>query len=292
VARYFVVRPGTAAFPESLRKRLVYLENLAMLMGRIVDSVLWLVFWIAAKFSKPPAPFTVVPETIEIVGGSAGYLHRAELPPPPRDFATRACFFGLHHLLTEDSAVTRWLRREPVRLSKLGGPGTWEIEDPLDFKRKVRLISTAGNPPWDFVQRLNRRLLSLMLTVRLFVYLVEIAVWHAVGVTGRPLLDRGPSFAIAYGLGLGVVFGLLTVFGNSSLGAAMQGLVGGLSLDPTLGLTNGFGYWIAHRSPAYAVTFLMTILTTALDRRVLGTLGMLTLLAGIYLQALPFVMPK
>lgn len=295
LARYLLIRRDSAELPESLRSILIYPEEAAMLLGRLVDAPLRAVCRIAGRLSKPPEDFTAVPSLVETVrdsgaGLAEGYLHPARLPPPPRDFAMRACAFGLHHLLTLDSSLTRWLRHEPVRPSP-AGQGIWEAQDPLDLRRGVKRVMTFGGPPWDLVRELNRRLLSLMLSVRFLVYLAEIAVWHAVGVTGRPLLDRGAHFALLYGAGLGAVFGLLTILGNSSPGASMQGLVGGLSLDPRLGLASGFGYWVAHRSPDYAVTFVVTLLTTVLDRRALALLGLLLLLAGIWLQALPLLMP-
>jgi hypothetical protein len=218
-------------------------------------------------------------------GRAYGLLHRAQTPPPPHGFVAHVRSSLLSGLFAEDSWLTRWLKREPIRLIS-GLRGSWEREDPLDFKRRVRL--TVGIwPPTQDLDRLYRRLLSLMLATFLIAYVVELAVGHVVAYMGKPLLDHGPLYATLFGLGVGALFAMVGIFGHSSIGVLTLGLVSGLALDPTLGLAGGMAYRIGHDGLLFAITLVLTLIIDTQQKRSIFVVGILAAAAGVYLQYLP-----
>ena len=191
----------------------------------------------------------------------------------------------LSGLFAEDTWLTRWLKREPIRLIR-SLRHSWEREDPLDFKRRVRL-KVGLWPPTEDIDYLYRRLLSLMLATFFIAYAVELTVGHVVAYAGKPLLDRSPLYATLFGLGVGTLFALVGILGHSSISVLNLGLVSGLSLDPTLGLAGGIAYRFGHNALLFAIAFVLALIIDTQQKRSLFVVGILVTAAGVYLQYLP-----
>jgi len=246
--------------------------------------------WANSYLDQPP-PLSKLEMTDTFVeagrtedGRVYGYAHPAQTPPPPTGIVVRYRSSLLSGLLAEDSWLTRWLKREPIRL--LRTRTSWEREDPLDFKRRVR-HDVGIWPPTEDLDYLSRRLLSLMLATYFIAYIVELAVGHIVAYAGKPLLDRGPLYATLFGLAVGALFALAGILGHSSISVLTLGLVSGLALDPTLGLAGGLAYRVGHDGFLFVITFVLSLLTDTQQKRSLFIVGIVIAAAGVYLQYLP-----
>jgi hypothetical protein len=291
VCRDLVVRPrraGRRERPGRASRPAAYAPLIAL--GRLIDWLLARSLSIVSprRKSRPRGPAESL-EVYEQVGAgeghSYGYLHRPEIVTPPATLIERIRARLLHRLLAENSPLTLWLKREPVRLRR---GHLWDEEDPLDFLGRVRTVGGYA-PPRDRVDMLYRRLLSLMLAAFAVAYVVEMLTGHVVASVGRPLLERGAWAAAIFGLGVGVLFAFVAVFGHSSFAALTLGLLSGLSLDPTAGLVVGLLSRLSRTGLIFVFTFALTLAVDLFDRRVQWIVGTLALAAGIYLQSLPFL---
>jgi hypothetical protein len=212
-----------------------------------------------------------------------GIMHQPKMPAPKIGVEVHVRSSLVRGLLAEDSWLTTWLKREPIRLLR---GGMWQREDPLDFQRKVRIV-TGIWPPTEDMDRLYRRLLSLMLATFAVAYVLELGAGHVVAHYGRPLLDSGPLYATIFGLVVGALFALVGILGHSSMAALTLGLVSGLSLDPMEGLAKGLVYRIAHGGVLFVVVFVLAQITDTQGRRSQFVIGLLIAAAGLYLLYLP-----
>jgi hypothetical protein len=215
-----------------------------------------------------------------------GILHEPQQARPPSGIVMYVRGSLVRTLLAEDSWLTAWLKREPIRPYRGGHLSTWQREDPLDFHRRVRL-AVGTWPPEKDIDLLYRRLLSLMIATFVVAYVVELGVGHVVAHFGRPLFEHGAVYATLFGLAVGLLFALVAVLGHSSMAALTLGLVSGLSLDPMEGLGHGLQYRIAHDGLLFVVVFVLALLTDTQKKWSQFVIGLLIAGAGVYLQYLP-----
>ena len=245
--------------------------------------------WISSCID-PPRPLT----KLEMLGSFEekgrtedgrvyGIMHEPKMPQPPIGVEMHVRSSLVRGLLAEDSWLTTWLKREPIRLLR---GGMWQREDPLDFQRKVRIV-TGIWPPTEDMDRLYRRLLSLMLATFAVAYVLELGAGHVVAHYGRPLLENGALYATMFGLVVGALFTLVGILGHSSMAALTLGLVSGLSLDPMEGLAQGLVYRIAHGGVLFVVVFVLAQITDTQQKRSQLVIGLLIAAAGVYLLYLP-----
>ena len=217
-----------------------------------------------------------------------GIIHEPQQPPPPHGVVMYIRGSLVRSLLAEDSWLTKWLKREPIRPYKGRGGiiSTWQREDPLDFQGRVRM-AVGSWPPEQDIDLLYRRLLSLMLATFLVAYVIELGVGHVVAHFGRPLFEHGAVYATLFGCAVGGLFALVAVLGHSSMAALTLGLVSGLSLDPMEGLGEGLQYRLAHDGLLFIVVFVLALLTDTQKKWSQFVIGLLIAAAGVYLQYLP-----
>ncbi len=294
VCRDLIARPRRARLSEQLENVLLPIIRPQLItLGRLIDVPLaWTLSVLSPRRKVKPLPIAENWTSYEIVGKaegiSYGYLRKPKPRVPPRTTADNVRTSLLHDLLKENSWLTRWLRREPVRAI---GSHRWEEEDPLDYQHRVRRVA-GYSPDFERVDVLYRRLLALMIGTFLVASVVKLIIGYIVAVVGRPLLEFVPWDALTFGLVVGVLFASVGVLGRSSFGALTIGLLSGLSLDPALGLMNGLWFRLSRVGLLVVVTVLLTFIINKLDRQVLWIGGVLALVAGIYLQSLPYLIPK
>jgi hypothetical protein len=92
-----------------------------------------------------------------------GIMHEPQTPPPPSGIVMHVRGSLVRGLLAEDSWLTKWPKREPIRPYKGRGVSMWQREDLLDFQRRVQRRVGGWLPERD-IDVLYRRLLSLMIT--------------------------------------------------------------------------------------------------------------------------------
>jgi hypothetical protein len=216
-----------------------------------------------------------------------GIMHQPQRPPPPSGIVMYVRGSLVRGLLAEESWLTAWLKREPIRPYKgRGGISMWQREDPLDFQRRVQM-RVGGWPPEKDLDLLYRRLLSLMIATFVIAYVIELGVGHVVAHFGRPLFEHGAVYATLFGLAVGALFALVSVLGHSSMAALTLGLVSGLSLDPMEGLGQGLQYRLVHDGLLFVVVFVLALLTDTQKKWSQFVIGLLIAGAGVYLQYLP-----
>jgi hypothetical protein len=244
------------------------------------------------RFNERSASERPFIETVSAGAGySVGYYHR---PPPvlqTSGFIEIIQSRLLRMLLEEDTWLTGWVKREPIRPLNTKHGGGWEREDPLDFGGRVRSVFGTRPQPSE-VDLLYRRLLALMLAVWIVASVFDFLVGHVVSFYGRSLFDKGVSHAAFFGLAVGAFFAIVTAFGQASLGVLTLGLVSGLSLDPTLGLASGLKYQIEHDGVIFAFTFVVMSMLGILEKRALLVMGIIVFAVGLYLQFLPYLIRR